>query len=120
MMMMTRGIKPPLTVADTALPIAAALDPDAPENQRFVDKPFTSRLFGDVSGMTLDRWEADPEIGFPARVRLGPGENGPVHWWLPDLLRHRAKIMARSAKAAGPKFPRKRKADATAEPESVA
>ena len=51
--------------------------------QRYVGRRELRTLFP-VSDMTIWRWMHDPEVAFPAPVKLG--RNGRNFWWLPKIL----------------------------------
>jgi len=50
--------------------------------QRYVNSAQVRAILGDVTEMTLWRWER--ELGFPRPVKLGGG--GRNFWWLPTVL----------------------------------
>jgi hypothetical protein len=52
---------------------------------RYAPEVEVRAIVGNVSGMTLRRWSADPEIGFPRSTKLGPGAKAWNYWWLPDI-----------------------------------
>jgi predicted DNA-binding transcriptional regulator AlpA len=54
-----------------------------------------------VSDMSIWRWERDPEVAFPAPVKLANGRN---YWWLPAILdwqRTRAERQTAEASQSG-------------------
>jgi predicted DNA-binding transcriptional regulator AlpA len=50
--------------------------------ERYVSRRELRRLFP-VSDMTIWRWQQDPQIAFPAPVKLAV--NGRNFWWLPAI-----------------------------------
>jgi predicted DNA-binding transcriptional regulator AlpA len=62
--------------------------------QRYINREQLRELIP-VVDMTIWRWERDPEIAFPAPVKLGA--DGRNYWWLPTVrewLGHRADRLA--------------------------
>jgi hypothetical protein len=55
---------------------------DRPTGQRYISRRELRALFP-VSDMTIFRWTRDPEVAFPAPVKLSP--NGRNFWWLPAV-----------------------------------
>jgi predicted DNA-binding transcriptional regulator AlpA len=51
--------------------------------QRYVSRCELRKLLP-VSDMTIWRWQRDPQVAFPAPVKLG--RNGRNFWWLPAIL----------------------------------
>jgi predicted DNA-binding transcriptional regulator AlpA len=56
--------------------------------QRYVSRREVRQIFP-VSDMTIWRWQRDPQVAFPAPVKLG--RNGRNFWWLPAILDWDAK-----------------------------
>ena len=53
-----------------------------------------------ASDMTVWRWERDPDIAFPAPVKLGA--NGRNYWWLPTIRAWMRRREERSRSRVGP------------------
>jgi predicted DNA-binding transcriptional regulator AlpA len=59
------------------------ISPDpAGAEERYINREQLRELIP-ASDMTLWRWQKDPEIAFPAPVKLGA--NGRNFWWLPTI-----------------------------------
>jgi predicted DNA-binding transcriptional regulator AlpA len=73
---------------------------DRNNEERFISRGGLRELFP-VSDMTIWRWTRDPEIAFPAPVKLG--RNGRNFWWLPAIhdWGHRRQEISRRAALPG-------------------
>jgi predicted DNA-binding transcriptional regulator AlpA len=70
---------------DSTSPTLASNSPEPnPWEPRYAPQAEVEAIVG-VSGMTLRRWSANPEVGFPAPVKLGPSEKAWNYWWLPEI-----------------------------------
>jgi hypothetical protein len=69
-------------------------------DQRYIGRRELRRLYP-VSDMTTWRWTHDPDVAFPAAVKLR--QNGRNFWWLPAILeweRRRANSVSPAGSAA--------------------
>ena len=53
-----------------------------PARERYITRRELRALFP-VSDMTIWRWQHDPEVAFPAPVKLN--NNGRNYWWFPAI-----------------------------------
>jgi predicted DNA-binding transcriptional regulator AlpA len=75
-------------------PANASAVPTAGREERYVNSKQLREIIP-ASVMTLWRWQRDPEISFPAPVKLGA--DGRNYWWLPKVhawMREREKRRA--------------------------
>lgn len=66
-------------------------------DERMLGMAETCRFMGGVTPMTLWRWERDPDLRFPKRIKLGRNR---VYWRLSELRAYVARRAAETDKPA--------------------